>query len=652
MDRTAWIVVVLCVAGMFGWGALQSRRNAEYQRYVQEQREKEAAEAEKSEASGTGPAGKSAGDVEKAAVEAAPAIPPAEEKTAVLANADLRCTLTSAGGGIRMAEILDHTKVKGEEGAYVTLNERGKHPIGAISTGPGQWDAANWRVTEQTDAAVAFASETAGKLGIEKRFEIAGPQSDEHLVKLTVTIRNNGDKPLSTAGQYLYLGSASALHAGEWPRQTGFFWKEASRGSMEYQGVDRFKKGGVMGIGASQLESQTMAASGLGWAGVSDQYFTTMLKVKDSYDAPMWTARFPFDFEGGGKQPKRKPYAIEAAVGLPEVTLNPGDQRTLAYELYLGPKEYARLKRLGDQTTLVMNYDDTPIFGWMFGWAIKPLASWLIQGLVALKNLLGGIGGRHAYGIAIILITIAIRVLIWPVYAKSTRTMKRMSKLTPLMNELKEKYKDDQQRQSEELMKLYRDYGVNPLGGCLPMFIQMPVFLAFYGMLWRAVELRHESFLWVPDLAMPDTLFQIPGLNIPFNLLPLIMAGTTAIQMALTPKSGDKTQQTMFMLMPLIFLFICYNFASALALYWTTGNIFSIGQTWLMNKLPEPELKKRKGAAGGKKGFFERLQDQAKEQQARAAQSRQAGGSGSGGGSNRLPGERGERHTKSKKRKK
>ena len=181
------------------------------------------------------------------------------------------------------------------------------------------------------------------------------------------------------------------------------------------------------------------------------------------------------------------------------------------------------------------------------------------------------------------------------------------------------------------------------------MFIQLPVFLAFYRMLWSALELRHESFLWVADLSMPDTMFMIPGLDIPFNLLPVRMGITSFIQIAITPKTGDKTQQMIFMLMPFIFLVICYNFAAALALYWTTSNAFSILQTWLMNKLPEPELQKRKNS--GKKGFMERMQEQAA-----AAQKAREAGQSPGGASRKdrtkMPGEKGDRHTKPKKKRK
>jgi YidC/Oxa1 family membrane protein insertase len=213
--------------------------------------------------------------------------------------------------------------------------------------------------------------------------------------------------------------------------------------------------------------------------------------------------------------------------------------------------------------------------------------------------------------------------------------MKRMSKLAPIMKELKEKHKDDPTKLNQETMQLYRDYKINPAGGCLPMFIQMPIFLGFYRMLFNAVELRHQSFLWVEDLSMPDTLFQIPFLDIPFNLLPLLMAVTMIIQMKLTPSSGDPMQRRIFMFMPIFFLFICYNFASALALYWTTQNIFSIGQTWLMNKLPEPELKKVKSSKKAGGGFMSRLAEKAEAQKQKQ----------------KTLGDKGNRHTKKKKKK-
>jgi YidC/Oxa1 family membrane protein insertase len=182
------------------------------------------------------------------------------------------------------------------------------------------------------------------------------------------------------------------------------------------------------------------------------------------------------------------------------------------------------------------------------------------------------------------------------------------------MEKLKEKYGDDPNKLNVETMGLYRKFGINPLGGCLPMFIQIPIFFGFYRMLQYAVELRGQGFLWVPDLSQPDHTWHLAGITI--NLLPLLMAVSSFIQMKMTPATGDKMQQRIMLFMPLMFVYFCYNFASALALYWTTQNIFSIGQTWLMNKIPEPELKAKQGAP--QKSFVQRMADkQAEAQKAR-----------------------------------
>src|SRR5690606_19652719 len=150
-----------------------------------------------------------------------------------------------------------------------------------------------------------------------------------------------------------------------------------------------------------------------------------------------------------------------------------------------------------------------------------------------------------------------------------------------LMAELKEKYQNDPQKMQVETMKLYREYNVNPLGGCLPLLLQFPIFLGYYGMMRSAVEMRGHSFLWVKDLSMPDTVFTIPGIDLPVNPLPLLMTVTMYIQMAVSPKPAETKpqiamQQKIFKFLPLLCLFFCYGFASALALYWTVQNITSI----------------------------------------------------------------------------
>jgi YidC/Oxa1 family membrane protein insertase len=175
--------------------------------------------------------------------------------------------------------------------------------------------------------------------------------------------------------------------------------------------------------------------------------------------------------------------------------------------------------------------------------------------------------------------------------------MKRMSKLAPMMKEIREKHKEDPQRMNMEVMKLYRDYQVNPLGGCLPLLFQFPIFLGYYNMMKSAVEMRGHSFLWAHDLSMPDTVATIPVFGgIAINPLPILMTITMFIQMKVSPQPAmaDNPQMQMqmkiFKVMPFLFMFFCYNFASALALYWTVQNIISIGQTWLMKRQGDPPL--------------------------------------------------------------
>ena len=216
----------------------------------------------------------------------------------------------------------------------------------------------------------------------------------------------------------------------------------------------------------------------------------------------------------------------------------------------------------------------------MFGIVSKTL----LNAMNGLKGMLGN------YAWAIVVLTLIIKSLMWPLQNKATNSMKKMQALQPKMNDLREKYKDDPQRMNMELMKMYKDYGVNPFGGCLPMLIQIPIFFGFYSMLGKAVELRNAKFLWVHDLSQPDTIFHLGF--IPINPLPLLMAVTMFWQMAISPKSGDPVQQRVFMFVPLIFIFFCYNFASALALYWTVQNLFSIVQLYATRNQAPPELQK------------------------------------------------------------
>jgi YidC/Oxa1 family membrane protein insertase len=191
-----------------------------------------------------------------------------------------------------------------------------------------------------------------------------------------------------------------------------------------------------------------------------------------------------------------------------------------------------------------------------------------------------------SYGWSIVVITILIKALFWPLTAISARSMKKMQAMQPELAAMKEKYKDDPRKFQEKNLELMKKHGVNPAAGCLPMLIQFPVFIGFIFMVRTAIELRGESFLWAADLSQPDTLFVIPYVGIPFNLFPLLMMGTSLWVSSLTPPSPqmDPAQQKMMRFMPIMFVVFFYNNSSGLTLYWTVQNLISVLQTKLTQR--------------------------------------------------------------------
>jgi YidC/Oxa1 family membrane protein insertase len=246
-----------------------------------------------------------------------------------------------------------------------------------------------------------------------------------------------------------------------------------------------------------------------------------------------------------------------------EALLPAGDVLERAQSLYVGPKKYAELKALGLRRDGVMELGK-------MGWAGRPLLNTLNAIYRVVPN----------YGVAIIVLTLLVRILFWPVTHKSTESMRKMSALQPQIKALQAKFKDNPQRMQQETMKLYKENKVNPLGGCVPMLVQIPVFIALFTVLRSAVELRFAPFLWISDLSEPENLLagMIPVIG-SLNILPLLMVATMFIQQKLTPAAGDPQQQKMMaIMMPLMMLIFFYTMPSGLVLYWTTSQVSMIVQ--------------------------------------------------------------------------
>jgi YidC/Oxa1 family membrane protein insertase len=368
----------------------------------------------------------------------------------------------------------------------------------------------------------------AGVMKVEKVFTI---HPDRYGIDLEVRVHNLTATPLSQNGSLNWTQHVDPKEATD---------------SWSHKGPVAFVAKGMERIEVKKIEGEKVLGPDVSWGGFESKYFmaavipqnpslTSFVMSKDNRDLVTASLRGP-------------------------KTLIPGGQAgSFMYTLFLGPKDYSILK------AQKVNLEDAIDFGSWLKWLAMPM-------LIALKWLYQYV---HNYGIAIIILTIFIKLIFWPLGNKSYESMKQMQKLQPKMKELQEKYKGDRQKLSQETMALYKTHKVNPMSGCLPMLIQIPVFFGLYKTLLYAIELRHSPFFfWIQDLSDKD----------PYYITPIIMGGTMWIQQKMTPMSGDPMQQKVMLWMPVIFTFLFLNFAAGLVIYWLLNNIISIGQQYYINK--------------------------------------------------------------------
>ena len=565
MDRTAWIVVALCVVGLVAWEIYlvkqTPRRPAPFG----------VASGQNSPTTTPAILAPSPTPVAEATPSSGESAPSFAEKIETLRNSDVELRLTNRGGGIKEAVLL---KQVAEKGQPVILNSDKSAPIGALIEQPSSPTMAEFTASPESDSAVRFESTTPEQVVIRKKFffEKSPENKDNYVIEMDVDLENRGDKPYQSGGYFVALGSAAPIHPKDYPSYTRLVWCIDGRA----KGIDVGWFGsssGFLGLGLGQRAARPYYQeniAGAEWVAVSNQFFTTLMAPLTAKATGVWGRRFDIDYA-----PDQKLLAIEGALGMPGFQLQPGQTYNARFEIYAGPKLYHRLAQLPHNEAEVMDFGIFKIVCQLLLNFMNLLHSWL-----------------HDYGLAILALTTIIKLTLWPIQNKANRSMRQMAALSPKIQELRDKYKDDPTRMNQEVMKLYKQYGINPVGGCLPMMIQIPIFFGLFKMLGQAVELRNAKFLWVKDLSQPDTIAHLPLLGWPINIIPLCMAATQIWLMAMTPKTGDPTQRRIAMFMPLIFLFICYNFAAALALYYTAQNLFSILQFYQNRRQPMPTLEK------------------------------------------------------------
>jgi len=335
-----------------------------------------------------------------------------------------------------------------------------------------------------------------------------------------------------------------------------------ANGEVERELVASVGSGGFFGGLFGGDEGPYSVKSGVQWAGLDLRYFAGLVIPNE----PEATGVEFLPLDAG------KLAAASLSTRVPR--LAPGERFTHEYLVFFGPKEPPLLSRLGHGLSLSISQ------GWswvapltaFFGWALH-----MVHGVIP------------NYGLAIIALTILVRLVTWPIVARQMKSSERMRELMPQIKELQEKYKDDRQKQSEETFKLYRETGVNPLGGCLPMILQLPVFIGLFYALQSSIDLRHAPFVfWINDLSAPATLFTLPGTDWPIRVLPVLMAASMYGQQKMMPQTGMDPAQARMMLimMPGMMLLISYTFPSGLVLYWLVSNLLGIGhQLWVRRKM-------------------------------------------------------------------
>jgi YidC/Oxa1 family membrane protein insertase len=476
----------------------------------------------------------------------------AEEKEVVVETPLYRAVFSSTEASIKSFKLKKYHLTADPDSPLVDL-AHGQVPLvtihfdlaGKKDTNPVVYHVDENSLTMEAGASpreLTFRATTSDGLLLQQTFRI---DPDHYAIEHGFTVSNPLEKPVE--------GILKARIANLPPKESTSYYS--------FIGASLLLNNKYEEIASKDLKSEKSLSGLIAWISYQEDYFMTAFVPE---------AESQSNFLG-------RTLASGVMEGTWSAALQPiltGNQFSTRSTLYLGPRDLDILKVIGRKLDLAID----------FGWT-DIIAKPLLYLLRFFNQYMGN------YGIAIILLTILIKILFWPLTHKSYKSMKEMQKIQPLMAKIREKYKDNKEMMNKEMMSLYKTYKVNPMGGCLPMVIQIPVFFALFRILGNSIELRHAPFvLWINDLSAPDRLFHLP-FTIPYMtppsgipVLTLLMGASMFIQQKMTPTPGDPMQAKIMLLMPVIFTFMFINFPSGLVLYWLVNNVLSIGQQYRIIK--------------------------------------------------------------------
>ncbi len=489
-----------------------------------------------------------------------------DERVVSRENELIEARFTNYGGAIREIVLKDFDKSRDDTSPYI-MNEHRFAPALELTGLPSLNKDTAYKLIEPSDPnTVEFRAVVEENLQVTRRYTIEQDTNKEkpYLIRHELEFRNLSSSSLPIGSFNLNTGTAAPSGPQDIQLLTfGFFDGEDSK----FLAQSKFT-GSSMPFFSSEPRDFISETRNVQWVSVKNQFFITILKP--DINGIGYLAQ-PVQFPKNGSSTKPQ-LGVTGSLRMDSFTLAPLDTQTFGFNFYIGPKEFDRISRVGESTEDVMQFS-----------FVSPFSKFLLTMMTAFH------GFVHNYGIAIILLTLTIKIIFLPINIMSSRSMKRMSKLQEPMKAINEKFGDNPQKKQQLMMEMYKLNKINPVAGCLPMLIQIPIFFGLFYMLRSAAELRLSEFMWIPDLSMQEGLFTLP-FTIPFmgdqfNILPFIYLVSMVVQMGMMPTpSVDNAQVKMMKYMPYIFFPIIYTFASGLVLYWTINNLFTIGQQWMINR--------------------------------------------------------------------
>jgi YidC/Oxa1 family membrane protein insertase len=482
-----------------------------------------------------------------------------------LENDSLRVRFNTVGASIQDVQLKHYPANRGQNSSF-TFNENIRLPTLLLAFGNAdKFLLANYEIITQSPISIAFRKILKNGIVVEREYQLA-----QHEVPYVLTtqlrLSNPTEKTYDLQNAFVSLGGFPPTAGDTLGDYLNFGYYDGKK--AHFIGVNDFRaKSGFLGMGREPAKNQIVGNDRIVWGSVKNQFFTGIFTPKVpgcGFVAMPTTVADPAS--------EKISDSVVGSIQLPIGHIDPGQVKTIDADFYIGPKDYVFLDRLGQEQDLVMQFG---IFGF-----VSKLLLLLMKGIYTLFG---------NWGITIIILTVLVKLLLWPLTTAQVRSSRKMSKLQEPLKKIKEKYRDNPQKLQAETLKLFRDNRVNPAAGCLPLIIQIPIFVGLYFMLRTTAEMRFAPFLWIPDLSLPDTIAHLG--SFPINILPLIMGASMIWQMQVMPTpSIDGAQKWVFKIMPIVFLIFCYNFPSALVLYWTIQNLLTIAQQIILNRKNDDAL--------------------------------------------------------------